>query len=60
MIFPPRFLETFGPPTPPKVYDTPPLVVTSPRWPRLQRLLGLAAQGRVPDEPEANLEARTA
>jgi hypothetical protein len=43
MMFQPEFLEAFGPPTPPKVYDTPPFVVDAPRWSRrLQRLAGLA------------------
>jgi hypothetical protein len=53
MMLPPRFLEAFGPPTPPKIYDTPPFVVVSPRWPRF---IELALHRHDRDEPEVNLE----
>ena len=32
-------LKAFDPPSTSKVYDTPPLTVSTPRWPRLTRLL---------------------
>jgi hypothetical protein len=56
MMIPSRFLEAFGPPTPAKIYDTPAVVVVSPRLRRLRRLGSLALQAVMRNEPGENLE----
>ncbi len=56
MLLPSRSLEAFGPPTPPKVYDTPPIVVVSPRLRRLRKAGSLALQALTRYEAETSLE----
>jgi len=43
-------LRALDPPSVPKVYDTPPWIVSTPRFPRLTRLLSDAVHDREPQE----------
>jgi hypothetical protein len=47
MLFPPTsiLLLLYEPPTPRPVYDIPPVISSSPRWPRLRALAASVARG---------------